>query len=344
MSTSMSFNPAINHRSKTAGNSFRLNSEFSFKEKDKQENNTNNDTFRDNEVHSCCLRFNQTTGMPNVKIKVNNSTEGIQKVVDKYASLKISNENLNSLSQVEVEHDAKKEEEINKLNDYIQECISANDELKHSIAVELGVRHEYEDDQRNIANYCNDLKKKFSNIEKTIEDYEQTVSRIKNENIQIKENYDKKIEELEKENKKMLERLEDRLNIVKTQRNKIREVELKIEVELKDTEEQKNYFLEKQMLNKIKYDEMEKKYAALQKKMFEYEMNEDVRRAEIKSSSRKLNSSRVEVDEVGIKIAEYEKKNEELTNTIKDLSSQLNELQVKDFDKTSKTSRSKMSV
>lgn len=155
--------------------------------------------------------------------------------------------------------------------------------------------------------------------------------------MQLQENYNKKIDEMEKDNKRHLERLEDRMNIVKMQRNKIREYELKAEIELKDIEEQKNYYLERQMLNKIKFDELEKKFAGLQKKIYEYEMNDDVRRAEMAQSSRRVNISKsnlsrsIELDEVDMKIQEYEQKNQELMNTLKDMTHTFTELQAKDF-------------
>jgi len=50
-------------------------------------------------------------------------------------------------------------------------------------------------------------------------------------------------------------------------RNKIRELEIALDKIKNDTEDQKNIFSEKEMLNQIKYDETEKKYSLLQKKV-----------------------------------------------------------------------------
>ena len=75
----------MNNFSKTA-NSFRVNSEFSFKEKSELLlNNKFNNTVKEN------FRL---------KIKINKSQKGIQNVVDKYSTLKAINLNLNTLTKV----------------------------------------------------------------------------------------------------------------------------------------------------------------------------------------------------------------------------------------------------
>lgn len=59
--------------------------------------------------------------------------------------------------------------------------------------------------------------------------------------------------------------LEDRSDTLK---NKIRELELRIDLVKKETEEEKNMLMERDLLNKIKFEELESKYSELQKKAF----------------------------------------------------------------------------
>lgn len=61
-----------------------------------------------------------------------------------------------------------KDEEIDQLNTYIQDCISANEELKDMIDYQLRLRGDLEFEQKAIADYCNELKRKFANIPATV--------------------------------------------------------------------------------------------------------------------------------------------------------------------------------
>jgi hypothetical protein len=110
--------------------------------------------------------------------------------------------------------------------------------------------------------------------------------------------YEKKILYLNEENKVISNKLDEKLQISNYQKNSIREYELRNDITLKEIEEDKNLYFEKEMLNKIKYDELERKYASLQKKIYEYQMNEDIRRAEINRSSNKALTSRAIKDEI----------------------------------------------
>jgi hypothetical protein len=110
--------------------------------------------------------------------------------------------------------------------------------------------------------------------------------------------YEKKISYLNEENKVISNKLDEKLQISNYQKNSIREYELRNDITLKEIEEDKNLYFEREMLNKIKYDELERKYASLQKKIYEYQMNEDIRRAEINRSSNKALTSRAIKDEI----------------------------------------------
>ncbi len=61
-----------------------------------------------------------------------------------------------------------KEHETNKLNEYLDEIISENDELKNLTELELHKRNLLETEQKSIAEYCNDLKTKFINYHETV--------------------------------------------------------------------------------------------------------------------------------------------------------------------------------
>lgn len=219
-----------------------------------------------------------------------------------------------------------KDEEIDNLNDAIQKITLNNYDLEMAIEKELELRNKYEAEQRRIANYCNDLKLKFKNVDKTISDYETTIASMKEENIKLADAYDKKIEQIEKENKKIVTRIDDRIDVFNHQKAEIIENETKVDDLIKEIEQQKTVFEERSMLNKIKYDELEKKYANLQKKIYELQINCEIKKAENVQCEKRVSMAENEKGDIERQIKEYEISNEKLTNQINDLTKQWKEL------------------
>ena len=118
-------------------------------------------------------------------------------------------------------------------------------------------------------------------------------------------------------------------------------MELKSEYIIKDTEEQKNVYLERQMVSLLKYEELEKKYNDAQKKIFEIQIGEDVRKIEMRTNKKKISHNKSLNDSVELEIESYERRNKDLMNNIKDISIKLKELQAKELEKSNKSSRRK---
>jgi len=139
---------------------------------------------------------------------------------------------------------------------------------------------------KKIAHYCNDLKHKFENIVETMQMFENTINTLKKDHLVTVKKYEEKIDR--KSNDLLfnicllmiinnnfvghdktiqvnnLEFLKKKIDV---NRNVIRDLEVKMDNVKNMTEDQKNVFLEKEMLNKIKYDETEKKLSDYQKKV-----------------------------------------------------------------------------
>jgi len=64
-----------------------------------------------------------------------------------------------------------------------------------------------------------------------------------------------------------LDVLKAKQNVHETQNNQIRELDITTNILLKDIEDQKNYYSERETLNQIKYDELEKKFNSLLRKV-----------------------------------------------------------------------------
>jgi hypothetical protein len=182
------------------------------------------------------------------------------------------------------------------------------DYIKHVTSVQRNSKNELEYEQGDLANYCNDLKYKFKNIEKTKSDYESLISKLEEDNQKINRTQSEKIEEFTNENKGIKARLDEKLKIAKTQINTIKELELKSEYILTENEDFRKGCLERELLNKIKFDELEKKYILLQKKIHEVQKNEDVRKVEMHTESKKSLQGKMESDMLAREIEINEKK------------------------------------
>jgi DNA repair exonuclease SbcCD ATPase subunit len=173
-------------------------------------------------------------------------------------------------------------------------------------------------------------------MQETIQNYEDSITAMKEENAKLSDEYDKKISEIEKENQKIVKKIDDRIELFEHQKRVIEENENKVEMLLKEIETQKNVFEERAALNKVRYSELEKQYSNLQKKVYEMQMNCELRKNEIVPKSSKKNKDGVltHVD-IEKQIQEYEENNEKLVQQIKDLtaSGKLNLGRFKDMGK-----------
>lgn len=103
-----------------------------------------------------------------LRIKVNKSSLGTERIISKYSELKHSNKKLQNVRLVKTQVNENKDLEIDHLNEEIESYKVSNYELQCKIEAKLNERNDLELEQKEIAHYCNDLKAKFNNIEKTV--------------------------------------------------------------------------------------------------------------------------------------------------------------------------------
>ena len=253
-------------------------------------------------------------------VTVEQSANGEKQLELKCAELKEMAEKIHKANELKTKQNLIKDKEIDALNEEIQKIMVNNYDLELAISKELELRNKYESEQKRIANYCNDLKYKFRNMQETIQNYEDSITAMKEENAKLSDEYDKKISEIEKENQKIVKKIDDRIELFEHQKRVIEENENKVEMLLKEIETQKNVFEERAALNKVRYSELEKQYSNLQKKVYEMQMNCELRKNEIVPKSSKKNKDG-ELNQVDIEkqIQEYEENNEKLVQQIKEL-------------------------
>ena len=218
------------------------------------------------------------------------------------------------------------------LNEKIHNLMIRNYDLDMAIEKENELRNKCEQEKIRIANYCNDIKEKFKNVDGTIKNYEETIKSMKEENERLAEEYDLKIDDLEQKNNKIVKRIENRIDLFENQKKQIIDGENKVNSLLHEIEEQKNTFKERAMINKIKFDELEKKFANLQKKIYEMQMKFEIKKAESVQNFRKVDIVAEEKQNTEKEIKKFEKENEHLMKEISEMKQHWKRLTSIDID------------
>ena len=249
-------------------------------------------------------------------IIVDVSDEGKDILVKKENELKAVNVLFKKVNNQKEKENVFKDKEIEELNDRIQQLRVKNYDLDMAIANELKIKTQMQLEQNRIAHYCNDIKKKFDNSEKTIENYENTIAKMQNENEQLAQKYDIDLDDLERVNKKLISQIDEKINLFNKQKTMLLGSETKLSDIQGEIDQQRTTFEDRAAINKIKYDELEKKYSNLQKKIYNLQMNAELRRKDKMSQAKKMKGDFNEKEELEKQIEEFNKKNQELTEQI----------------------------
>ena len=249
-------------------------------------------------------------------IIVDVSDEGKDILVKKENELKAVNVLFKKVNNQKEKENVFKDKEIEELNDRIQQLRVKNYDLDMAIANELKIKTQMQLEQNRIAHYCNDIKKKFDNSEKTIENYENTIAKMQNENEQLAQKYDIDLDDLERVNKKLISQIDEKINLFNKQKTMLLGSETKLSDIQGEIDQQRKTFEDRAAINKIKYDELEKKYSNLQKKIYNLQMNAELRRKDKMSQAKKMKGDFTEKEELEKQIEEFNKKNQELTEQI----------------------------
>ena len=264
-----------------------------------------------------------------------------QKIAFNCSEMKEIAEKIHKANLLKTQENKIKDEEIDNLNEEIRQIMLTNFDLQTAIQKELELRHTYENEQRKIANYCNDLSAKFRNMEKTISDYENTVQSMKKQNEDLADAYDKKIEEIDKENKKLQKRIDDRIELYNHQKDEIYEKTAKVDNLGVEIQRQKDLFNERNIMNRNKFDELQNKYKDMLKKVYELQMGIGLKKADGISKVGEILSpeevKRLQIKEIEKKIESCEQNNEELVEEINQLNRQYKEM-AKSTEKLGNTS------
>ena len=255
-------------------------------------------------------------------------------------------------NQLKIKENKIEDDEINLLNEEIHKLMINNYELEKKIQNQLNLRLTYEKNQKEIALYINDLNYKFRHYDETVNKYEYTMNKLRKENMKLTNEYDKKIEKIEKENNKLKKRVQDRIELYLHQKGEIEEKTAKtknLEKEIKDQEKLVN---DRVSMNKLKVKELEEKYDNLYKKVINLEVNLENDKSNYlldnelytidenntniiydknnknnkKKENQKDNNNKKGIEDINIKIEDFENNNEALLYELKELNKRYDNL------------------
>ena len=268
---------------------------------------------------------------PSNKKNQNESYENIEEnIIFNCSEMKEIAEKIHRANVIKAKENKIKDDEIDILNEEIHKVMLSNYDLQAAIQKELELRREYETEQRRIAKYCNDLTAKFRNMDKTIDDYEQTVKSMKKQNEELADAYDKKIEEIDKENKKIQKRIDDRIELYNHQRNEIYVKSTKVDNLGVEIKRQKDLFNEKNIMNRNKFEELQNKYKEMLKKVNDLQIGIGLKKADGISKVGQFLSpeerKKLQIKEIEKKILSCEEINNELIEEINELNKQYKDM------------------
>ena len=192
----------INNSNPEIENKFNETDCHSFKLK---ENNSKIETENSNrqlEVKTYSHSNFKKTNTSNQNININKSNKdhlliklnSLNEVMEKNKELLLSKYKLKTVFDREHEKSKNLKNTINIINSEIERLKSENEAMIFAKFNEDLDRNNYQESQKKITVYCNDMKRKSMNVEKTYEDYENLIKQRQIENIEIENEYKRYIE------------------------------------------------------------------------------------------------------------------------------------------------------
>ena len=176
-------------------------------------------------------------------------------------------EKIHKINELKIEENKIRDAEISSINDKIHELLIDNYNLQQSIKEKINLRKQYEKEQKEISEYCNELRNKFFNSENVFKSYKYGINNLKSNYEKTQEFYDKKVEELMNENDKINKRINDRIDFYTHQKNQIIETNAKIERLKRELNDQNKLMSNRNKINKEKYNNLKEAYEDLKRKL-----------------------------------------------------------------------------
>ena len=178
-------------------------------------------------------------------------------------------EQIYEINQIKILENKFKDEELSEINDKIHKYMLNNYDLEQAIKAKFILRDKYEKQQKEISEYCNNLRTKSSNNEKVFEEYINSINDIKLQNNNAQRDYDKIIEDLSNENLILNKKINERIEVYNSQRQKLIESKNKQEILEKELNHIQSYLNNRRKVHKEKYDKLKNEYEVMKKRFAE---------------------------------------------------------------------------
>ena len=253
-----------------------------------------------------------------ITINVDVSPCGKDKLIKKENDLKHNNMLFKKANTQRTKENDIKDNEIHTLNTQIQNMILKCYDLDMFIRKETQLRDQYEKEQTRISHYCNEIKSKFANAKRTLREYDMKLKRMKAENAKLSEKYDIEVEDAENGNKRLISLIDEKVSEFNGNKATIAGSENRLKDLKEEIEQQRKTFQERASINKIKFDELQKKYDNLQKKIYALQMNSEIRKKEKMKHSKhdNTNANVHEMEEMEKQLKDIEDKNKQLNDEV----------------------------
>ena len=178
-------------------------------------------------------------------------------------------EQIYEINQIKMLENKFKDEELSEINDKKNKYMLNNYDLEQAIKAKFILRDKYEKQQKEISEYCNNLRTKSSNNEKVFEEYINSINDIKLQNNNAQRDYDKIIEDLSNENLILNKKINERIEVYNSQRQKLIESKNKQEILEKELNHIQSYLNNRRKVHKEKYDKLKTEYEVMKKRFAE---------------------------------------------------------------------------
>lgn len=189
-------------------------------------------------------------------------------VLTKHKELSISNFKLSQTCNFEQLKNTRIKDYIQELNSKIEEVKYENDGLVFN-NFQLDLEKDLsEKTQKEIALYCNEMKRKALNFDSTVNDYQTLVMKKNKEIEKTKREYESIIKQTSNENEILNKELDSNNQISNGLTAMIRQKEVKNEEILNEINYIKQVYEEKSQIQKMKFEKVEREMTLLQNKAF----------------------------------------------------------------------------
>jgi len=244
-------------------------------------------------------------------------------VAVKANDLKASYDRLNNLYNKQKDYYEKTDCIVGEKSDNLNKEQSRNTLMTKELNKTNNKRDKSTENAFALVEYSNALKEKWRDVSTTIKMFETTIEELRKGNDTKTYEYTKQQGELENANLRFEHKICKFGKFSKEKEKRIKELEIRRECIMKEIEEERKVFLEKENREEIKRSEIDGKLTEMMKSYYDLHSSLEVKRSKISQTQKYIEKKEKGREEIEMKINELMCKNDLLRQEIKDLTIKL---------------------